>query len=224
MTRSVHSSRPQDVTRSQLTVRVLGLTKLRCFSSTGSRPMSCAIFSRCSSSANRGWGVPWPRLGPQGGWLVKTRHASNRYAGMSEVTGWSAPMHVVHDLRRRPQSDVAIDVCRDRAVLLHRQVRVALEEENILANDFRTTESSIDVTELESHELVNVVRPAVVLDGLVIGLLERGIDRHHGLEDLVLDRDRVARGRRDLLFEGRDRRDGVADVAHFLVLEGALVL
>src|SRR5207253_4394515 len=146
------------------------------------------------------------------------RGADDAYAMHRELEHFAErAMHVVHDLRRRPQSDLAVDVGRDRALLLHRQVRVALEEEDILANEFRTTESSLDVTELESHELVNVVRPAVVLDGLVLGLLERGIDRHHGLEDLVLDRDRVARGRRDLLFEGRDRKSTRLNSSHVAI-------
>jgi len=78
ITRSVHSSRPQEVIRSQLTVRVKGRVKLRRRRLTGSMPSSSASLSRASSSAKRGWGVPWPRLGPQGALLVNTRQPSKR--------------------------------------------------------------------------------------------------------------------------------------------------
>ena len=97
------------------------------------------------------------------------------------------PMHVVHDLGRRPECHLTVHKSCNRAVLLHRQVRVALEEEDVFSNGLRTLESTVDVTELERHELVNVVRAAVVLDPLVLGRLQRRVDRHHGLEDLVLD-------------------------------------
>ena len=133
-------------------------------------------------------------------------------------------MHVVDDLGRGPERHLAVHVSRDRAVLLHGQVRVALEEEDVFAGGFRTPESRVDVAELECHELVNVVRPAVILDPFVFGRPQRSVDRHDRLEHLVLDRDRIARHRRDLLLGGRHRGDRVADVAHLLVLQGALVL
>ncbi len=131
---------------------------------------------------------------------------------------------VVHDLRRRPQRDLAADVSRDCAVLLHRQVRVSLEEENVLADVVGARETTVDVAELEGHELVDVVRAAVVLDALVPGRPERVLDRHHRLEDVVLDPDRVAGGGGRLLVSRGDGGDGVADVPDLLVLEGALVL
>ena len=133
-------------------------------------------------------------------------------------------VHVVDDLRRRPQRHLAVDKRRDGAVLLHRQMRVALKEEDVLADMLGATESAVDVSELERHELVDVVGPAVVLDPLVFRGRQCGVDRHHRLEDLVLDVDRVAGGGRDLLLGRRDRGDRVADVADLLVLEGALVL
>ena len=89
---------------------------------------------------------------------------------------------------------------------------------------FRASETSVDVAELEGHELVDVVRPAVVLDPLVFWIGERGVDGHHRLEDFVVDRDGVACGGSDLFLGGRNRGDGITDVAHLLVLEGAFVL
>ncbi len=126
-------------------------------------------------------------------------------------------VYVMDDLRRRPQRHLAVHVRGDGTVLLHRQVRVALEEEDVLAHMFRASETSVDVAELEGHELVDVVRPAVVLDPLVLWIGERGVDGHHRLEDFVVDRDGVACGGSDLFVGGRDRGDGITDVAHLLV-------
>ena len=103
-------------------------------------------------------------------------------------------------------------------------MRVALEEEDVLPNVVRARQSTIDVAKLERDELVDVVGAAVILDALVLRRRQRGLDRHHRFEALVCDHDRVTRGGRDLLLGRGDRRDRVADVAHFLVLEGALVL
>ena len=133
-------------------------------------------------------------------------------------------VHVMHDLRRRPQCDLAVDVCRDGAVLFHRQVRVALEEEHVLSYMCSFREATVHVAELQGHELVDVVRPAVVLDALVLGSFQRLLDRHHRLEHLVLDGDRVACRRGGLLVDGGDGGDRIADVTHLLVLERALVL
>ena len=131
---------------------------------------------------------------------------------------------VMDDLRRRPESHLAVDVGCDGAVLLHRQVGVALEEEDVLANVVGALESALDVTKLQRDQLVNVIGAAVVLDALVLRIRQRGVDGHDGLEHLVLDCDGVAGGSGDL-FVGRGHGgDGVADVAHLLVLQRALVL
>ena len=78
-TRSMHSGRPHVVTVRWFTVFSCSGTTVRRRISAGSRPSSSAILSRWTSRANRGWGVPWPRFGPQGGLFVKTRHPSNLY-------------------------------------------------------------------------------------------------------------------------------------------------
>ncbi len=133
-------------------------------------------------------------------------------------------MHVVDDLRRRPQRHLAIDIGRDRAVLLHRKVRVALEEEDVLADVVGAREATIDIAELERDQLVDVVGPAVVLDSLVLRRSQSFLDRHHRLEHLVLDGDGIARRRSDLLICGGHGRNGVSDVSHLFVLERSLVL
>ena len=58
-------------------VTVPGASALRSRHSAGSSPSSWQNLSTWHSSAYRGCGVPWPRLGPQGGLLVKTRTPSN---------------------------------------------------------------------------------------------------------------------------------------------------
>ncbi len=109
-------------------------------------------------------------------------------------------------------------------MLLHRQVSVALEEEDVLANVVGPLEAAVDVAELERDELVDVVRSAVVLDSFVFRFRERGVDGHHRLEHLVLDGDGVAGRGCDLLVDCGDGRDGIADVPHFFMLQRALVL
>src|SRR5216117_3352351 len=59
--------------RSQLAVSELGGTRCLRRSSAGSMPSCSAILSRWTSRAKRGCGVPWPRLGPQGGLFVNAR-------------------------------------------------------------------------------------------------------------------------------------------------------
>ncbi len=75
---SMHAPRPIEPTRSQLAVTELAGWRCRSRSSAGSIDSSSAILSRCTSSANRGCGVPWPRFGPQGGLLVNARAPWNR--------------------------------------------------------------------------------------------------------------------------------------------------
>src|SRR5487761_24977 len=97
------------------------------------------------------------------------------------------PVHVVDHLRRGPQGDASIDEGGDRAVLLHRQVGVALEEEDVLADMVRLLKSPVHVAELERDQLVDIVWAAVILDALVLDVRQRLVDRHHRLEDFVLD-------------------------------------
>ena len=109
-------------------------------------------------------------------------------------------------------------------MLLHGQVRVALEEEDVLSDVVGLRETSVHVAELEGHELVDVVRPSVVLDALALRCAKRFLDRHDRLEHLVLDSYRIARSGRGFLVRRRHRCDRVTDIAHLLVLERALVL
>ena len=73
----MHSARPIEPIFSQFAVSESGLATIPRRSTAGSMPSFSAILSSCTSWPKRGCGVPWPRLGPQGGLLVKTRAASN---------------------------------------------------------------------------------------------------------------------------------------------------
>src|SRR5215470_1967624 len=91
-TLSMHSPRPIVVTVRWLAVFVNGSHTIRRRSSVGSSPSCSAALSICTSSPKRGWGVPWPRLGPHGGLLVNTRAPSNLYTGILYVTGLMTPV------------------------------------------------------------------------------------------------------------------------------------
>src|SRR5882762_8200338 len=91
-TLSMHSPRPMVVTVRWFAVLVKGSATIRLRRSAGSRPSCSAALSSWHSSANRGWGVPWPRLGPHGGLLVKMRAPSNLYTGILYVTGLITPV------------------------------------------------------------------------------------------------------------------------------------
>ena len=76
-TRSMHSPSPVVLTVRWFAVLVKGSVRLRRRMSAGSRPSCSAALSIWHSMAKRGCGVPWPRLGPQGGLFVKMRAPSN---------------------------------------------------------------------------------------------------------------------------------------------------
>src|SRR5262245_30456439 len=84
----MHVPSPMLPTRRKLAVSEFGGWSVFNRSSAGSIPRSHAILSIWTSSANRGWGVPWPRFGPHGGLFVKTRTPSNLYFGTLYVTVW----------------------------------------------------------------------------------------------------------------------------------------
>jgi hypothetical protein len=111
----------------------------------------------------------------------------------------------------------------DRRVLLHREVRVALEEEDVLPHQVSAVEGYVDVAELQRDVLVDVRAVAVLVDpGLRMG--ERVEDGHERRERLVVDLDQPARLLGRLLVDRRDGGHRVADHADFLGAERFLVL
>ena len=74
-------------------------------------------------------------------------------------------VHVVRRLGRGPERELAVGApLGHRRVLLHGQVRVALEEEDVLADEVGLGERRLDVAELERHRLVDVGPVAVLVD------------------------------------------------------------
>ena len=133
-------------------------------------------------------------------------------------------MDVVRRLRGRPQCELAVGPpLGHRRMLFHRQMSIALVEENVLAHEIGACERGFDVTELERDVLVHVRSVAVFVDAH-LGMTERLLDRHERGQRLVLDLDQPAGRLGRLLVLGRHRRDGVADHPHALVAERLLVL
>ena len=131
---------------------------------------------------------------------------------------------VVRRLGRRPQRELPVRAQRrQRRVLLHGQVRVAFEEERVLAEVVGLGEAGLDVPEVERHLLVHVAARAVVVDAGV-GPAERLVDRHDRRQHLVVDLDELQRLLRRLLVERGHRRHRVADEAHLVQGERVLVL
>ena len=133
-------------------------------------------------------------------------------------------VHVVGRLRRGPQRQLAVGGgVRHRGVLLHRQVRVALVEEDVLAHEIGGGEGRLHVAELQRDVLVHVGSVAVLVDAH-LGVRERLLDGHQRGQRLVVDVDEAARAVRRLLVHRRHRADGVADHPHLLRAERLLVL
>ena len=75
---SMHGPSPIVPIFSQFAVTEFGGWSMFRRISAGSRPSSWAALSSCTSTPNRGCGVPCPRFGPQGALFVKTRTPSKR--------------------------------------------------------------------------------------------------------------------------------------------------
>ncbi len=133
-------------------------------------------------------------------------------------------VHVVRDLRRGPHREHAVRaVLRDGAVRLHRRVGRAVERVLALHHDVGAVDRGVDLAELQVHVLRDVTVLAVLGDcrfGAGQGLVRVEM----GLEDRVFDLDQLQRVDGRVLVEGRDRGDGLADVAHLVHGERRLVL
>ena len=133
-------------------------------------------------------------------------------------------MQVVRRLGARDDDQLAVAVLvGDRRVLLEREMRVALVEEDVLEDVVRGGERLVDVAELHRDPLVDVAFVAVVVDARLEGRQRLGGigDR---LQRLVDDVEQVERlGGRQLVARD-DQRDGIADEAHLVHAERVLVL
>ena len=126
------------------------------------------------------------------------------------------PVHVMRDLCRRPERELALAVdCRDGRVLLDRQVRVALEEEQVLEHVVRRGERRLHVAELVGLVAVDVAVLVVLVDAH-LGMRERLFRRGDRQQRLVPDVDEAERLVRGLLVPRDHRGQRIADVPHAL--------
>ncbi len=153
------------------------------------------------------------------------RRGDDAYVRGRKAEGFSErAVDVVRRLRGRPERELVVGVeVSDRRVLLHRQVRVALVEENILADVIGLLETFFQVAELKVHFLVHVRAVAVVVHARIVdhdGLF----DARDRLKSFVLDFDQVHRLERRVFVYGRDGGHGVAYEANLADAERVLVL
>ena len=106
---------------------------------------------------------------------------------------------------------------------LDRRVRVAFEEEPIVAHVVRRAEAPFEIAERKVDLLEDVGALGLVVDLHVVPF-ECLLDREDRLEILVVDLDERQRIERRVLVECRDGRDGLADVPHAIHRERGLVL
>ena len=133
-------------------------------------------------------------------------------------------MHVVGRLGRGPQRQLPVrGVGRQRTVLLHGQVGVALEEVGALEDLVRLLKTGLHLAELEGDRLLDVGAPVPGMDAVVLGL-QRALDGKDGIEHLVVDVDEAQGLLRHVLADGRHRRHRVADVADLVHRQRFLVL
>jgi hypothetical protein len=110
-------------------------------------------------------------------------------------------------------------------VLLHREVSIALEEEQVLAHVIRRRHLGVDVAELEGDVLVHVAGVAVVMDVRAgIDVLECILHRLDRRKLFVLDLDEVAGIGGGVFVEGRHCGHRIANESNALGAERVLVL
>ena len=99
-------------------------------------------------------------------------------------------------------------------------MRVAFEEDDILADMLCREHGGIGVAELQRHRLVHIRR---AVDGFSIGG-NRLLDRHDGAKFGKLRLDQLERLIGYPLVGGRDRRNRIADITDLFARERLLVL
>ena len=133
-------------------------------------------------------------------------------------------VHVMRDLRRAPDREVAVRVdARDRAVRLDGHVRGPRVPVRLAHDGRGPGHRLVDLAELQMDVLGDVpdLRPLVDLD---LRMLERVLGREHRRQHFVVHLHQPQRLVRRPLVDGGDAGHGIADVAHFLHRERRLVL
>ena len=130
-------------------------------------------------------------------------------------------VHVMRCLRRSAERELAVGgILGDGGVLLHREVGIALEEDDVFSHVLGGADGSIGIAELQGHGFVHVRQ---AMDRLALageGLL----NRHEMRQFRELHVDQVQRLVGDPLISGGHRRDWIAHIPDFLPGERLLVL
>ena len=108
-------------------------------------------------------------------------------------------------------------------MLLHRQVGVALEEEQVLILTVGALKAAGDIAELERSAPVDLATDPFAVDQRQVRL-QRVLDRADRRQLLVFDLDQTQRLLRRLLIDRGHRRDRLAVIANLLERQRVLVL
>ena len=108
-------------------------------------------------------------------------------------------------------------------MLLHRQMRIAFIKESIFANQISVREAFINVAEFKRDFLMNVAPVTIFMNARLINH-QTFFDRRDRLQGLVFDFDQIHCIERDVFIDSCNRRDGIADEAHFVDAQRVFVL
>src|SRR5215469_9455468 len=108
-------------------------------------------------------------------------------------------------------------------VLLHGQVRVALVEEDVVANQLGLAKAFVHIAELERDLLVDVAAFAILMD-TGLGGRQRFSNRRDGVKRFVVDLYQVCRLKSRVFIDRGNGCDRIADKAHLVDAERMLVL
>ena len=143
----------------------------------------------------------------------RSRDDADAARGKFQHLGQGA-MEIVRRLGRRPNGELIVRAVETHgAVLLHRQMSIALVEKGALENMIRVSESVFDVAEFERHCFLNI---GVAVPGMnplaLLGRRQRFFDGENRFQHFIFDIDVAQRFFGEALADGRHRGDGVADV------------
>jgi hypothetical protein len=142
-----------------------------------------------------------------------------------EHFGQSA-MQIVRRLGRGPKRELVVRAVKtDRAVLLHRQMSIALIKKGSLENMVRAGEATFDVAEFEGHGLLHVSAPVPGVDALTLfGGRQRLFDGENRFQNFVFNVDKAERLFRQAFADRRHRRHGIAGITDLIDRQRLFVL
>ena len=133
-------------------------------------------------------------------------------------------MHVMRRLRTGIDDELPVRIQEShRRVLFDRQMRAALEKEEVVEHVIGRRDRLVDVPELQRHRLVYVPFVAVVVNPR-FGECKALFRISECPQRLVLDFDELNRLPRGRFVHGNHRRDGVSDESDLVTTECMLVM